>query len=108
MFMKLWNDECGAIISAELILVLTIAVLAMVVGLSEVAVALNTELNDLPNAFGELRQDYKFAGFASTDGGLKVKNQTLGTTYTDQVDDCDVNVSCDLVTSASATGTDEN
>ena len=108
MLMKLWNDDCGAIISAELILVLTIAVLALVVGLSEVAVALNTELNDPSNAFGELRQDYKFTGFNSDNCALKPKNQVLGTTYTDQVDDCDVNVSCDLVTSASATGTDEN
>ena len=38
------NDEAGVIISAELVLVLTIGVLAMIVGLSEVAVAINTEL----------------------------------------------------------------
>ncbi len=30
------NDESGVVISAELVLVLTVAVLAMVVGLSEV------------------------------------------------------------------------
>ena len=47
MLNKLFRDESGVIISAELALVLTIAVLAMVVGLSEVAVAVNTELNDV-------------------------------------------------------------
>ena len=36
MLMKLWDDEAGLIVSAELALVLTIGVLAMVVGLSEV------------------------------------------------------------------------
>ena len=47
MLRKLFNDESGVIISAELVLVLTIAVLAMVVGLSEVSVAVSTELNDV-------------------------------------------------------------
>ena len=46
------------IISAELVLVLTIAVLAMVVGLSEVAVAVNNELNDISNAVGSLNQSF--------------------------------------------------
>ena len=50
MLNQLWNDEAGFVISAELVLVLTIAVLAMIVGLSEVAVAVNTELNDISNA----------------------------------------------------------
>ena len=108
MLMKLWNDDCGAIISAELILVLTIAVLALVVGLSELAVAVNTELNDLSNAFGELQQDYKFAGFGSDSCGNKVKNAVAGTTFTDAQDDCDDNLSCDLVEAASNTGTNEN
>ena len=39
MFKKFWNDESGVIISAELVLVLSIAVLTMVVGLAEVASA---------------------------------------------------------------------
>ena len=52
------DDEFGVIISAELVLVLTIAVLAMVSGLNEVATAINTELNDLSNAFGHLTSDW--------------------------------------------------
>ena len=58
MLNKLFRDESGVIISAELALVLTIAVLAMVVGLSEVAVAVNTELNDISNAVGSLNQSF--------------------------------------------------
>ena len=62
MLRALWKEENGFIISAELVLVLTIAVLAMIVGLSEVAVAVNTELNDVSNAIGSLNQSYAYTG----------------------------------------------
>jgi len=98
--MKLWSrlmqDEAGVVISAELVLVLTVAVLAMVVGLSEVAVAVNNELNDISNAFGALDQSYAFTGFKATDG-WKAKSAVAGTSFRDRTDDCDTNASCDLV-----------
>ena len=98
MLNKLINDESGVIISAELALVLTIAVLAMVVGLSEVAVAVNTELNDLSNAIGALDQSYYFAGFrASSTNDAKNKSATVGSRWDDATDDCDKNTTCDLV-----------
>ena len=100
MFKKFWNDESGVIISAELVLVLTIAVLAMVVGLSEVAVAINTELNDLSNAFGAIDQSYQFTGFnvAIENGAAKkVKASSGSARYVDGTDDCDCNSSCDIV-----------
>ena len=90
------NDEVGFVISAELVLVLTIAVLAMVVGLSEVAVAVNTELNDVSNAIGSLNQSFAFTGFHAGDG-CKQKSSMAGSSYTDRVDDCDCNTSCELV-----------
>ena len=98
MLNKLFRDESGVIISAELALVLTIAVLAMVVGLSEVAVAVNTELNDISNAIGALDQSYSFTGFGSmkTDGS-SAKNSVKGSKFLDAADDCDVNSTCDLV-----------
>ena len=108
MLRNLINDESGVIISAELVLVLTIAVLAMVVGLSEVAVAINTELNDLSNAFGKIDQSYGFTGFTacgSRDG--KAKSFTAGTAWTDAVDDCDLNTTCDLVCGAPRSSTYE-
>ncbi len=92
---NLWNDECGVIISAELALVLTIAVLAMVVGLSEVAVAVNTELNDISNAIGALNQSYFYTGF--TANGTKPKSGTSGSRFDDTHDDCDTNTTCDLI-----------
>ena len=105
MLNKLFNDESGVIISAELALVLTIAVLAMVVGLSEVAVAVNTELNDISNAIGALDQSYSFTGFSSTKSkgaDTPLKNAVAGSAFVDTPDDCDANVSCDLVCGAPA------
>ena len=107
MLKKFYNDDCGAVISAELTLVLTIAVLAMVVGPSEMAVAINNELNDLSNAFGHLRQTYRYTGFIANDGGQKSKSSVAGSTWTDNIDDCDDNDTCELVCGASARTTNE-
>lgn len=92
---KLLNDETGVIISAELILVLTLAVLAMVVGLSEVAIGVNNELNDISNAFGSLNQSYAHTGFRKW--GWKLTSFVAGSMWWDSFDDCDLNSSCDLV-----------
>ena len=98
----LWHDENGFVISAELVLVLTIAVLAMIVGLSEVAVAVNTELNDVSNAIGALKQSYAYTGFFSiSPGDEKLKSHYSGSRFEDAVDDCDLNTTCDLVTGTS-------
>jgi len=100
MLKKFWNDESGVIISAELVLVLSIAVLSMVVGLAEVATAINTELNDVANAFGALNQSYSVSAFGSLTNGLKLKGFTVGSGWTDSIDDCDSDTTCDIVQGA--------
>ena len=62
MMKNFWNDEAGAIISAELVLVLTIAVLAMVTGLSSLRDAVVTELADVGAAIGSVDQSYTVEG----------------------------------------------
>jgi Flp pilus assembly pilin Flp len=104
MLRKLFHDECGAVISAELVLVLTILVIGVIVGLSEVAVAVNTELNDVSNAIGALDQSYFFTGFRGQGFLDKLKNATAGSRYNDVSDDCDANATCDLVCGAPFTG----
>ncbi|KAA0133729.1 hypothetical protein FYZ48_22345 [Gimesia chilikensis] len=99
MMHRLYNDEAGFVISAELVLVLTIGVLAMIVGLSEVAVAVNTELNDVSNAIGALNQTYAVTGFWSGSRG-KTKSYTVGSEFDDSFDDCDLNTTCDIVCGA--------
>lgn len=108
MLHQLLRDESAVIISAEMVLVLTIGVLAMIVGLSEVAVAINTELNDLSNAIGSLNQSFGFTGFfGATLPGRGRASFYFGTTFIDQVDDCDTNTTCDIVVGASAAATVE-
>lgn len=100
MMKALLKDESGFIVSLELVLVASIAVLALVVGLNEVAVAINTELNDISNAVGALDQSYFVSGFSGFDGN-KYKSQYangVGSRWTDAHDDCDKNNSCDIVT----------
>lgn len=103
MLKNFWLDQNGAIVSIEMVLIITIAVLALIVGWSEVAVAVNTELNDVSNAIGSLNQSYHFAGFSAWGNG-KLKSAFGGSCFYDQVDDCDNNRSCDLVCSAPSSG----
>ena len=102
MLRKLWQDDAGFVLSAELVLVLTIAVLAMIVGLSSVAVAINTELNDLSSAFGNISQTYAYTGFKSEEG--KNKAMVKGTRWDDATDTCDLTTDCSLICGF-ATGT---
>ena len=105
MLHQLFNDESGLIISAELVLVLTIGVLATIVGIAEVAVAINTELNDVSNAIGALNQSYAYSGFASTQ--TKLVAFFAGTQFLDGVDNCDFNTSCDIVCGAASVSAGE-
>jgi Flp pilus assembly pilin Flp len=52
----LWRDDAGFVHSAELMLIASIAILSMIVGLSEVSLAVNGELSDVANAFGAVNQ----------------------------------------------------
>lgn len=83
VFHELLNDDVGFIVSAELVIVATIAVLAMVVGLSEVANAVNQELEDVGAAFGAVNQTYRYAGLDSK------KAKWHGSLFDDERDNCD-------------------
>jgi Flp pilus assembly pilin Flp len=86
LILNLWNDEAGFIISAELVLIATILVLGMIVGLHEVATAVNMELEDVASAVGSLNQSYKFSGFHSPG-----KSNKHGSVFQDDFDLCDGN-----------------
>jgi len=99
MLKSLWNDECGVILSAELVLIATILVLGMVVGLVELQTAIVFELNDLSSAFGNLDQSYQLSGFASYKSSGKTKARTHGASYHDVADSCDCDSSLSIVCS---------
>jgi len=59
---QLWQDDSGALLSFEWILLATILVLAMVVGLKSVQQAVLNEFEDVANAIGALNQSFRFGG----------------------------------------------
>lgn len=83
ILIQLMNDEAGFIVSSELVLISTIAVLAMVVGLSEVAHNINQELEDVGSAFGRVNQSFYVAG------AYGHKANTDGSRFRDRADYCD-------------------
>ena len=80
---NLLNDECGFVVSAELILVATVAVLGLVVGLAEVRQAVSEELEDVASAIGSLNQGYCFTGLQTQ------KAHSNGSHFHDHADFCD-------------------
>ena len=83
LFTALIHDEAGFIVSAELVLVSSIAVLGMIVGLSEVALNIDNELEDVGSAFGAINQTYCVKG---TQGH---QASASGTEFRDNIDWCD-------------------
>jgi hypothetical protein len=86
MLKKLWMDEGGATISAELALVGTILVIGVVVGLSAVQTAVISELADLGAAISNLDQSY------STGGASGHHAASAGQGFNDGTDTCDTDV----------------
>jgi hypothetical protein len=81
--MELWADEAGAIISAELILVVTILVLGMVVGLTTLRNQVIQELGDVAIAIAKVNQSFSFSGANERHAS------TAGSIFIDLLDDCD-------------------
>ena len=85
MLKRLWNDNGGAVISGELVLVLTILVIAMVTGLTSLRDAVVTELADVGAAIGSINQSFEY-------GGIKAHCAKVhGSQFRDAPDFCDQN-----------------
>lgn len=91
MFRKLMNDEAGFIISAELMLIISLGFTAAAVGASVIRDALVQEMNDVSHAVGAVDQTYKLTGFHK-DKGTGVHAETSGFGFDDDGDDCDCNL----------------
>ncbi len=80
---QLVRDDAGFVVSAELVLVATICVLGLVVGLSELSIGINEELEDLGAAVGSANQSYTWQGARGTKGYF------VGSCFTDTKDQGD-------------------
>ncbi|MGA2066208.1 MAG: hypothetical protein ABSG86_14630 [Thermoguttaceae bacterium] len=68
MLKRLWVDEGGAIISAELILVMVIVVIGMIIGLVALRDAVVAELSDVAQAISAIDASYSFGGIGFQSG----------------------------------------
>jgi Flp pilus assembly pilin Flp len=59
---KLWNDDCGALISMEFLFVAVILVIGIIVGLTAVRNAVNAELTALADAILALNVGFSIGG----------------------------------------------
>jgi hypothetical protein len=63
-----WRDECGAVLSAEAVVVGTVVVAGATAGLTMVGKAANEELRDVARSLRSLDQSYTIQGFKMTNG----------------------------------------
>lgn len=62
LLLQFIRDDRGIVVSAELMIILTVAVLALVTGVSAVSTALTLEYTDIANALTGLDQSYSING----------------------------------------------
>ena len=62
MLKRLWLDEGGAILSAELCLIMVLLVIGMVVGLTALRDAVDFQLTDIAAAIAAIDPGYEFNG----------------------------------------------
>lgn len=80
MMQQLWQDDAG-IVALEYLLVATIVGLGLVVGLSNLEIALDNELTELANAITALDQSYSFVSVLGK--GTTTTSYKAGTNATD-------------------------
>ena len=80
---RLWNDEAGFIVSAELVLIATVLVIGMLVGLVTIRDQVVQELGDVADAISEIDQSYSYSGVVGH------ASSTSGTIFNDTHDFCE-------------------
>jgi Flp pilus assembly pilin Flp len=83
MVKKFWNDDCGAIVSTEIVLVITILGIGMIVGLSTLRNAVVAELADVAAAVNNVDQSYSYSAVSGH------ASNTSGSVNNDVADFCD-------------------
>ena len=81
LLLKLWEDDCGALIATEWVFVATILVLGSITGLVALRQAVLTELIDFANAVLQLNQGYSF------EGQENCLSRTEGSRFVDDTDE---------------------
>ncbi len=88
---RLIHDESGAVLSIELILLATLAVIGLMVGLASYRDAIVQELGDSAASIGSLQQGYSIDAveLSGSFGDIPYDATTRGSVYVDAVDFCE-------------------
>lgn len=89
---KLFRDETGFIVSAELMLIITLMFCMAAVGWAAVRDALVNELNDVSHAIGAVSQSYSVTGFEKAKYNGKPHARCSGFGFNDDIDECDCKI----------------
>ncbi len=79
LFVRLWRDDCGALLAVEWVVLATVMVLGIIPGLIAVRQGVLSELLDVANAALGLDQSYGFTGQETGCGGGIALKGTKGT-----------------------------
>ena len=101
---KLFNDEAGFVVSAELALIVTLIFTAVAVGVAVARDALVGEYNDISEMIGVMDQTYNVVGHSvARTGADNTHGYNKGMGYNDGKDQCD----CKPVTYSAVCGKDD-
>ncbi|GIX03944.1 MAG: hypothetical protein KatS3mg113_0950 [Planctomycetaceae bacterium] len=81
--MQLWQDEAGFVVSSELILISTIAVLGLITALATVRDQVTTELADVADALSVVNQSFSWSAVTAHSSSV------AGSVFDDAADFCD-------------------
>lgn len=83
LVLRLWSDDAGFTVSAELVLIATITVIGLIAGLATVRDQVIQELGDVAIAIGQINQSYSWSAVTGH------SSSTAGSFFSDQPDYCD-------------------
>lgn len=83
LLVQFWVEEEGFVVSAELVLLLTLLLIGMLVGLQSLRDSTVAEAADVAAAIGTLNQSYSYGGLVGH------SSIVFGSFYRDQTDFCD-------------------
>jgi Flp pilus assembly pilin Flp len=96
LFARLWDDDQGAVISSELVLVLGILVFGLIPGLVALRNSVNAALTTIGNFLGRITPSFTYSGYAivpqggvstiAVVGGLQVDYTTVNQLSAAQID----------------------
>ena len=105
MIKRLWNDEAGLVLSAELVFMTSIVAIGMIVGLSAARDGVTSELSDVGSAVTEYNQGYLVNGITGHGAAIAGSNFVDGLDYCDVADDVASDDGC--IVRVIATGANE-